>query len=303
MSKMLRRVFITWNNWEDDFTDKDEVVKHFELMPHFRGARLGFEVGKKGTPHIQGIVFFTHPKRFSTLLGDDYFKKNHIEQVLSLKGSLEYVSKEGDYIDIGEIPLDQGKRTDITDFKDAIVEGMTDLELLENYTSQYLRYEPMIDKIRQLANNEYYSKNNRDINCFYIGGLAGSGKTSMIYELFDTSQVYRVGNYKNPFDHYKGQKILVLDEYNGQIKDDLMLNILDRYPLLLPARYNDKWAVFDTVLILSNYRYDSVFQRSMPAIKQAFDRRFTYIDYMNFDNREKIKQTIQEKLDALDLAF
>ena len=305
--KRFRRVFLTWNNWKEDFNGNIEVFDYFKKLAHVRAFIIAFEIGKKGTEHLQAVIFFDEQKRFNTLRS--YFKNNHIEQVISAKGSIEYVKKTDNFITYGELPINtQGKRTDLEDFKNAIIEGATDLELLENYTSQYMRYEKLIGKIRQLHNQEYYSVNNRDnLKVIYIGGWAGVGKTSLVYELFDIKDVYRVNNYDNPFDMYDSHKVLVLDEYGGTFKDTLddalMLNVLDRYPLMLPARYYNKWAVYDTVIIISNLPFEKVFDRYEKDREDAFKRRFDLIEFMHGNNREEIKRNIKNLLMEEDLPF
>ncbi len=44
------------------------------------------------------------------------------------------------------------------------------------------------------------------------------------------------------FDQYQGQDILVFDEFASQVPLSDMLNYLDRYPLMIPARYADRAA-------------------------------------------------------------
>lgn len=46
--------------------------------------------------------------------------------------------------------------------------------------------------------------------------------------------------------------MLILDEFDGSMDFGTLLNILDRYPMRLPARYSDKWAAFSEVWVVSN---------------------------------------------------
>ncbi len=45
---------------------------------------------------------------------------------------------------------------------------------------------------------------------------------------------------------------MVFEEFNSQIPIEDMLNLLDVYPLNLPARYNDRVACYTKVCITSN---------------------------------------------------
>lgn len=279
----LRRVFLTWNNWQKDFETKEKAFDYFKELPHIKAFILGFEVGEKGTHHIQAVIQFNQQKRFSTLR--NYFKNNHIERIHDFKKAIEYCKKDNDYFEYGELTA-QGQRTDIEQFTQAIIEGYSNMELLSEFPSQTQRYLNNIDKIRQMILAEHYSKELRDdIKVIFISGTAGSGKTRYIYDTYDISDIYRVSDYTNPFDNYQGQKILVLDEYSNQLNIQLLLNILDIYPMLLPARYNDKWACYEKVYIISNYNYNQLFNMYNNEIKQAINRRIRYITpYITKDN-------------------
>lgn len=289
----FRRVFITWNNWQEDFNTKEDAYNYFKDLPHIKSFLIGFEVGEKGTPHIQGVFQFSRQKRFSTLR--EYFKNNHIERIHDLKSAVDYCKKSNDYMQYGEI-LEQGQRTDIEAFTQAIIDGYSDIELLTEFPSQTQRYLHNIEKIRQIVLTEYYQKNLRyDLKVIFISGDAGVGKTRYIYERHNISDIYRVCNYENPFDNYKSQKILVLDEYNNQLSVQLLLNILDIYPLLLPARYNDKWACYEQVYLISNYDFDELFSIYDDTIYQAIKRRFNLItERMTFSNVNEIYKILDE---------
>lgn len=82
------------------------------------------------------------------------------------------------------------------------------------------------------------------------------------------------------FDSYHGQSVLVFEEFASQIPIEDMLNYLDIYPLMLPARFNDKVACYDTVYITSNIslgeQYSEV-QHYKPETWKAFLRRINFL--------------------------
>ncbi len=291
--KKFRRIFLTWNNWQEDFKTKEEAFNYFKDLPHVRAFLIGFEVGEKGTQHIQGVFQFEQPKRFSTLR--EYFKNNHIERIHNLKSAIDYCKKDNDYMEFGEI-VEQGQRTDIEAFTQAIIDGYSDVELLTEFPSQSQRFLHNIDKIRQIVLADYYQKNLRhNLKVIFMSGDAGVGKTRYIYERHNIADIYRVCSYENPFDNYKSQKILVLDEYNNQLNIQLLLNILDIYPLLLPARYNDKWACYEQVYVISNYDFDELFGIYDDTIYQAIKRRFNLItERMTFSNVNEIYKILDK---------
>ena len=290
---MLRRVFLTWNNWQKDFNSKDDAFNYFKNLPHIRAFLIGFEIGEQGTHHIQGVFQFKQPKHFSTLR--EYFRNNHIEKIHDLKASIEYCKKSNDYMEFGKLS-GQGQRTDLEEFTQAIINGYSDMELLTEFPAQSQRYLNNIDKIRQMVLAEYYQKNLRhNLKVIFISGDPGVGKTRYVYERHNILDIYRVCSYENPFDNYKSQKILVLDEYNNQLNIQLLLNILDIYPLLLPARYNDKWACFEKVYVISNYDFNELFGIYDESIYQAIRRRFHLItERMTFSNVYKVYKVLDD---------
>lgn len=296
----LRRIFFTWNNWQDDFKTKDDVKSFFET-DSFKGAVVGFEVGEKGTHHLQGVAFFTKQIDFKSIR--TLFKNNHIEKIISLDNALNYCKKTGDFFEVGKVGS-QGSRTDLEDFRDAIIEDMSDIDLLQNYPHQFFKYERMINKVRLMYKNDYYSKNQREVKVIYLTGKAGVGKTRFIYDNYDINDVYRVSNYDHPFDEYQGQKILVLDEFNSSIELRLLLNILDRYPLQLPARYANKWACYETVFIISNIDFtenyrniQADFPEVFEALKRRIDKYFILTDVSRKDVYDKIKEFVNNTID------
>lgn len=289
----LRRVFLTWNNWQEDFKTKEEAFDYFKNLPYIKAFIIGFEVGEQGTPHIQGVFQFREPKDFSVLR--KYFKNNHIERIHNLKSAVEYCKKDGDFMEYGEI-TSQGQRTDMEEFTQAIIDGYSNIELLNEFPSQTQRFLHNIDKIRQMVLEEYYRNNLRyNLKAIFISGNPGVGKIRYVYERYNMADIYRVCSYENPFDNYKFQKILVLDEYNNQLNIQLLLNILDIYPLVLPARYNDKWACYEQVYVISNYDFNELFGIYDATIYKAIRRRFHLItDRMTDSNVDEIYKVLDE---------
>lgn len=290
----IRRCVFTWNNWEKDFKDKEAVNDYFKSLNHIKYFVIGFEVGEQGTPHLQGLLSFTQPKTFDTLR--KYLKNNHIEQVKgTFTQAMEYCKKDGDFIEFGDAPIEQGKRNDIDDFIQAVEQGYSNSELLKTYPSQYLRYQKMIADIRENTIYEKYKNSPRlDIQVIYIHGSAGVGKTRYIYETHGYENVYRVSDYKNPFDAYNNEPVIVLEEFRSQLTLSLMLNLLDIYPFRLPARYNDKMACYTTVYIASNWSIEQQYrdiQQLHPLSWQAFLRRIHKV--WNFDKEPPLPKDIE----------
>ena len=139
-----------------------------------------------------------------------------------------------------------------------MLENKTPSEVILEYPSagRYLNY------IDRLYNEKlfaiYRSKLRLELkeNVYYIWGDPGTNKTRYAYERHGYENVYRVTDYRHPFDEYKGESVMVFDEFNSQLKIEQMLNLLDIYPYKLPCRYANKIACYTTVYIISNLSLD-----------------------------------------------
>ena len=88
--------------------------------------------------------------------------------------------------------------------------------------------------------------------------------------------MYRVTDYDHPFDSYKGQDVIVFEEFRSSLKIQDMLNYLDGYPCELPCRYNNKLACFTKVYIITNISFNQQYINIQAESKEtwtAFCRR------------------------------
>ncbi len=97
--KRCRTWCFTLNNWIEE--EKSQILNNFKDETYI----LGFEVGEKGTPHIQGYVRFKNQKEFKVvknLIGD----RAHIEPARgSDKENIKYCSKDGDFKNTFPMPI------------------------------------------------------------------------------------------------------------------------------------------------------------------------------------------------------
>lgn len=106
---------------------------------------FGKEIGTSGTPHLQGTVCFQSRKRLAQV--KETIGKAHCTVTRYLTQSIEYCKKDGDYTELGTVPLtgQKGeKRSDIEEFKRSVKEGVTCMvelrELHSNVCAMYPRF-------------------------------------------------------------------------------------------------------------------------------------------------------------------
>ena len=160
-----------------------------------------------------------------------------------------------------------------------VKDGMTTTEIIEE-TPSFAFKSRDIDTLREKLLYERYRSENREVKVTYLFGSSGTGKTSGIYQKHPATDICRITDYGGRngirFDSYHGHDVLVLEEFNSQIPIETLLNILDQYPLILPARYNDRVACFTHVYITSNLSLGEQYraeQESRPETWNALLRR------------------------------
>ena len=155
-------------------------------------------------------------------------------------------------------------------------------------TSQYTRYRTKIHDVRQELIEEEFNNRYRKLDIVSLCDLPGTGKTRYIMEKYGFKNVYRISNYKHPFDTYKGEGVIVFEEFRDSLTIEQMLFYLEGYPLKLPARYSDKVACYTTVYIVSNWDYKEQFKYDRqyhPTTAQALNRRINFVG-----NLEEVKE-------------
>lgn len=287
---------------EKGFT-RDEIkasLMGFKSIVYFC---IADEIGMKGqTPHTHIYAAFSSAVRFSTM--KNAFPTAHIEKCLgNSEENRAYVQKsgkwalsdkaetilDGTFEEWGELPRErQGQRRDLHELYDQIKAGASDFEILESNPNN-LRHISLIEKVRQAVAKENVKNSFRQLSVTYIYGETGVGKTRYVMEKYGYSSVYRVTDYKHPFDNYNGERIICFDEYADSFGIRDFLTYLDGYPLELPCRYANRWAAYDTVYILSNTPINDQYRDvkfNNPSVWRAFLRRLTTIVQFFPDNRQ-----------------
>lgn len=257
------------------------------------------EVGEQGTPHTHVYVVFKNSVMFDTL--HRKFYGVHVEQVNgSNKENRDYVRKEGKWLDDakhetnlpetfeewGELPPDRSKAdTQSEIILEMIRVGKNNAEILDACPSAYSKLN-YIEQARQTFLQNQYRDQWRKLEVTYIWGDSGAGKTRSVMELYGYSNVYRVTDYAHPFDGYKGQDIIIFEEFRSSLPVADMLNYLDGYPVELPCRYSNKVACFTKVFLISNIslelQYPNI-QVDSPTTWAAFRRRIHHTKHMTKD--------------------
>lgn len=255
------------------------------------------EIATTGTFHTHIFLYSKSPIRFSTV--KNRFPTAHIEKAFgSAKDNRDYIRKEGkwaedkkaetsvpgSFFEFGILPSEcEEKDPKMFRLLQNVKDGLSTTEIIDD-TPSFAFKSRDIDVLRETYLSERYRTQNRDITVTYLFGASGTGKTSGIYAKHPASEICRITDYNGKngvrFDAYHEQDVLVFEEFNSQIPIEAMLNYLDIYPLMLPARYTDRTACYTKVYITSNLSLSEQYifeRRNRPETWKAFVRRIHHV--------------------------
>ena len=318
--KNARRWMLTINNPEE--TDED-MIKYIEGLEHIKYSIFQREKGHlEETEHFQMFLVFSIGKRFSTI--KSLFPKAHIE---ACKGTnlecMKYCSKEdtrvSGYYEIGVFQEERG-RSDIKTLHELVKSGATDKQIRELLPTAYIRYDKYVERERQkMLAEEFDNKIKENFISVYIYGVTQTGKTTDLFTGYG-NKAYFVSDYlKNPWDAYRNQDIVVMDDYNSQFNFDMIKKYIDIFPIELASRYNNKYGNYTKVFIVSNkhINFQYAYERTHESDKwNSFRKRVHFV--LHYENNkiyvedatkplEKLRQLLPkhmiEKLDYTRVGF
>jgi hypothetical protein len=198
-------------------------------------------------------------------------------------GALDYVKDDKikkrnvKFKEFGKLP-EPGKRTDLIDLKDSIMNGETtvrDIVLSEPMT--YHMYGRTLDKIESIKNERTFRMLEKMPKCVWYHGKTGVGKTYKAFEGYKPEDVYVLNVNDGGFwEGYRGQKKLIINEFRGQIAFSELLDICDKYPKFVKQKGKGTVPLLvDDIIITSCKQPKDVYKNSLDEDEsiEQFTRR------------------------------
>lgn len=209
-----RNVCFTLNNYtQEEYTNIIGMTCRYMVV--------GIEVGKNGTPHLQGYIEFTGGIRFSTL--KRAMPRAHIERRYgnALQAS-EYCKKDGNFTEVGTLSQ-QGKRSDLDDVVEMVEAGASTAEIAEVFPKSYVMYGTGIERLRAAR----YTDRAEAPCVTWLWGTTGTGKTRTATE---SHASYYIKDGTMWWNGYEQQEAIIIDDFDGAWPFRDLLRLLDRYP-------------------------------------------------------------------------
>lgn len=320
-----RKWLITINNpFEHEFTHEN-IKSVLMLLASVTYWCMVDEIGEQGTYHIHIFIYSQSPIRFSTL--KNAFNKitpniAHLDRCIgTVNQNRHYLLKDGKWAETKKsdttvegtfeefgIPPDEKeeRNPEGAELIELVKQGYTNIEIIETNPG-FIKQLRNIDLIRQAYKQQEIEQNSiRQLEVTYLYGDPGTGKTKFIFDKYNLEDFYRITNYprdrKIKFDDYNSNRVLVFEEFASQVDIEEMLTYLDIYPLILPARYNNKVANYKVVYLTSNLSLEEQYkdiQKNYPKQYQAFLRRIHNVIEFKTDGSRIVHKG--KSLDEIDV--
>ena len=250
LPKRVRWFVVT--NWNVD-CDYDAIIKQGKVRFIAYGPEVAPTTGRK---HHQAYMYLykdtAYGKRSLCSLGK-MFGDIHCK-VMPMFGKItdneSYCSKDnaGELIKHGDEPA-QGCRGDVDEAKEKIMKGdLTADDIAVENPGFFHQYGRTLDRLEAIALRQKFRT--WMTLCTWYTGHTGSGKSWHCFKAhgeYDPKTHYVKNLNEDWWDGYKGQPIVILNEFRGQIPFTEMLDLIDRWPKTV------KWRGKESVPFLARH--------------------------------------------------
>lgn len=221
------------------FTLFDSHYNLFNLVGPWRYIVAGREICPKSkNQHYQCYIYFAQKLSFNNLkkkLLNHLGKATHIEAAFKdFETNFDYCTKDNDFYEWGEKPR-QGARVDLIAIKDNLLNGSTNCEKIRAEDPHlYHMYGRTLEKLE----DDYMRKQFRTetTTAEWLYGKTGVGKSHYAFANYHPDTHYLVCDDNGWWDNYKGQDIVIINEFRGEIKFKMLLELCDKYPYCVKRR-------------------------------------------------------------------
>lgn len=220
---------------------------------------IGLETGEEETPHLQGYGELKR-QRTRDWVSRFILPRAFIEPRRGRQDqAIAYCKKDGIWIEIGE-PRVQGKRSDLEEIQAKIDEGVPETEIATDHFGSWARYRKSFQAYRELKRGRRPIAD-RDVRWYW--GPPGSGKTKAAWDEFPNLYTHLGGRW---FDGYKGEECVLIDDIQiDEFDRNLLLRLLDRYPMRVEVKGDSVEWTPDVVIVTANHLPEHQFTCKDPA--------------------------------------
>jgi len=264
---------------------EEEMKTALERLPLKRYAIQVETCPTTGRPHLQCYVESIKRQRYSAIQGwfpgISYLKTCSKYAAKAFTYCQKERSRTGWSICLGEpVVRESGARRDLEAGVELIRQGGL-TRLVDEMPEVYAKYGGHMEKLAVMMHRKSLMQYHKPY-VQVLWGDTGAGKTRLVadrhpgdiypLEVDDCGKLW--------FSGYLDQRVLLLDEFYGQIKASLILKLLDAYRRQWPTKGGFVMGKWTHVYITSN-THPSTWYPNIPApVRAAIDRRITHVKFM-----------------------
>ena len=234
---------------EDKTLNKNNIKEYLDNYKFLDDNQIrcivcGFEICPKSkNVHFQCYIYFYNEKTISATrkyLFKIFNKHNHFEPCYgTLEQNLSYCSKDENYYIYGNLPS-QGERCDFTNICNKILKGeLTVDDIIINQPKFYHMYGRTLEKTETICLSKKFRT--WQTTCDWRYGPTSSGKSETSYKNYNPDTHYNFNLYDNLYwGGYKGQEIVIINEFRGQIPYGELLDLIDKHPKEVKIKCKEK---------------------------------------------------------------
>jgi len=245
---------------------------------------LGEEIcPKTGKIHWQGYLEFYKPIRMTGVKNCFNDKTIHLGiRFKSRENARDYCKKDNKFEESGYWISGQGHRSDLFDVVEDLKNGKKISDIIEENPQIYCQYRNGLKDIAAHYSQKRVPKT-RPVEVILLTGPTRCGKTRMAM----AEKPFKMEGYKLKWwDGYDEEKCILIDDYNNDVNINVMLNLLDIYPLKLETKGSHTHAHWNKVYITTNLKLYEIHPNAKPEHRKAFFARCSKI--INFWDEDKM---------------
>jgi len=148
---------------------------------------------------------------------------------------IKYCQKDGvEVSEYGDRPKGSGARSDLDAVVNIINEGGSLTDVISSCPAQFILYSGGIQKLlmHSIAPRSFKTE------IYWVWGTTGTGKSRWVFDQMDAESSYFKSASNKWWDGYTGQKDVMIDDFrpSKELPFDMMLRLLDRYPVTVEAK-------------------------------------------------------------------
>lgn len=258
-------------DWSKVYSDYKDIIRYL-IVQKEKGD-------KHGRLHWQGYIQLYNQcrtRKIQTITTE--LKIKHFCE--PARGSAEenkaYCTKmrtsQNEFYEFGKA-VSQGCRSDLEDIKKCLDDGGNLNDIANNHFGDFIRYHNGFRAYKSLIDKKTRQKR-RNVEVELRYGDTGTGKTQGVLDKHGDDKVFIIDfNGAEWWDGYDGEDIILIDDYNNDIKINRLLRLLDKYKVRLPIKGGFTWANWTKIYITTNLTLDELHAQAKPEHRRALMRR------------------------------